>query len=265
MNVPPTLTLYAALAFYALGTLTALVTLFVRTRQLQNIGLGSMIVGFLSHTVWIGTICVKTGHPPITNLPETLSFIAWTVFAVELVLWLRYRVYAAAFFVYPLVLILLTFSAVVGESFQMLDPEMRSNVFTFHLLLTTVGIAGLLIGLAFGLLALLQHRALKRKTRGRLWELIPSLEVCSQLSYRALAVGFALYTIGLIAGVVWSYQTTAEFMDLRIKQIGAVAAWILFGVILQSYVANTYRRNRTIVLSAGALVALLIAVLGIRG
>lgn len=265
MNVPPTLTLYAALTFYALGTLTALLTLFTRAKRLQTTGLIAMIAGFLFHTVWIGTICVKTGHPPLTNLSETLSFIAWTVFAVELALWLRYRVYAAAFFVYPLVLLLLTVSAVAGENFQVLDPQLRSNVFTFHLLLTTVGIAGLLIGLAFGLLALLQHRALKRKTRGRLWEMIPSLEVCSLVGYRALAIGFALYTVGIIAGVVWSYRTTSGFIDLRAKQIGAVTAWVLFGVILQSYVANTYRSRRTLVISAGALIALLVAVLGIRG
>ena len=41
--------------------------------------------------------------------------MAWMVFAVELGLWIRYRVYAASFFVYPLVLLLLTVSAVVGE------------------------------------------------------------------------------------------------------------------------------------------------------
>jgi ABC-type uncharacterized transport system permease subunit len=258
-------TLYAALAFYGLGTLAALVSLFMRDRRLQHTGLACMIAGFVAHTIWIGSICRATGHPPITNLPETASFIAWTVFAVELGLWLRYRVYAAVFFVYPLVLLLLTVSAVVGESFRVLDPALRSNLFIAHLLLSTVGVAGLLIGLAFGLLALLQDRALKNKTRGRLWELIPSLDVCRTVSHRALAIGFSIYTVGLLAGVLWSYRTEAGFMELRVKQLGAIAAWILFGVLLQSYVTNTYRRKRTLFISAGAFVALVVAMLGIRG
>src|SRR5688500_20095174 len=105
--------IYVALAAYALGTIAALASLFVRDKRLQHAGLISMIAGFVAHTIWIGTICTRTGHPPITNLPETASFIAWTVFAVELALWIRYRVYAAVFFVYPLVLLLLTVSAVV--------------------------------------------------------------------------------------------------------------------------------------------------------
>jgi ABC-type uncharacterized transport system permease subunit len=265
MTFAPTDTLYVALGCYALGTLAALLSLFIREKKLQHFGLIFMIGGFAAHTMWIGTICARTGHPPITNLPEAASFVAWLVFAVELALWIRYRVYAAVFFVYPLVLLLLTISAVVGENFQVLDPALRSNLFTTHLLLTTVGVAGLFIGLAFGLLALLQDRALKNKTRGRLWEWIPSLDICKNVSYRALAIGFSIYTVGLIAGVLWSYRTDGGFVELRVKQIGAITAWILFGVLLQSYVSNTYRRPRTLFISAGAFIAIVVAILGIRG
>lgn len=265
MTFAPTFMLYVALAGYALGTLAALASLFHRDKRLQFVGLIAMIGGFVAHTVWIGTICVNTGHPPITNLPEAASFVGWLVFVVELGLWIRYRVYAAAFFVYPLVLLLLTVSAVVGENFKVLDPALRSNVFTAHLLLSTVGVAGLLIGLSFGLLALLQDRALKNKVRGRLWEWIPSLDICKRVSYRALAIGFSIYTLGLLAGVVWSYRTDGGFMDLRVKQIGAVTAWILFGFLLQSFVTNNYRSKRTLFLSAGAFVSIVVAMLGIRG
>jgi ABC-type uncharacterized transport system permease subunit len=257
--------LYLALALYALGTLAALATLFVRGKGLQYAGLAFMIGGFVAHTVWIGTICAATGHPPLTNLAETTSFVAWVVFAVELGLWIRYRVYAASFFVYPLVLLLLTTSAVVGENFAVLDPGLRSNVFTLHLLMSTLGVAGLLIGLAFGLLARIQDRALKNKRPGRLWEWIPSLDVCKNVSFRALSIGFSIYTIGLLAGVLWSYRTNAGFMDLRVKQIGAVTAWVLFGVLLQSYISNTYRQKRMLFVSAGAFLAIVVAMLGIRG
>lgn len=256
--------LYVALGAYALGTMAALVSLFVRDKRLQYAGLLLMLAGFVAHTIWIGTICAATGHPPITNLPESVSFVAWVVFVVELVLWLRYRVYAASFFVYPLVLLLLTISAVVGENFAVLDPQLRSNVFTVHLLMSTVGVAGLLIGLAFGLLALFQDRALKSKRPGRLWEWIPSLNVCRSLSFRALAIGFSIYTIGLLAGVLWSYRMNSGLMDLRVKQIGAVTAWVLFAVLLQSYLSNTFLRKRMVFVSAGAFVAILVAMMGIR-
>ena len=255
--------LYVALACYAAGTAIALLSLFVAARRIQIAGMLVMVAGFVAHTIWIGSICVRTGHPPLTNLPEISSFIGWTVFLIALILWIRYRVYAASFFVYPLVLLLLTVSAVVGETFKPLDPEMESNLFTGHLLFSSVGVAGLLIGLAFGLLAMLQDRALKAKTRGRLWDWIPSLDVCKTVSYRALAIGFSVYTLGLLAGVVWSYRTSAELIDLQVKQIGAVTAWLLFAILLQSYINDSYRGRRTLVISAAAFVSLLVSMMGI--
>lgn len=264
MNLGPTSLLYAALALYALGTLAALASLFTHERRPQLGALGVMIAGFVAHTVWIGTICVRSGHPPLTNLSEAAAFVAWTVFAVELGLWIRYRVYAAAFFVYPVVLILLTISAVAGENIVALDPKLRSSIFTAHLLASTLGVAALLIGLAFTSLAYAQDRALKSKTRGPLWDWIPSLNVCRVVSYRALAIGFSIYTLGLIAGVLWSYRTNAGFMELRVKSVGAVVAWILFAAILQSYISGAFRARRTMLISACAFVAILVSILGIH-
>ncbi len=263
MAFSPTGTLDVALVFYALGTIVAFASLLTHDRRWQHSALIVMIGGFVAHTVWIGTICARTGHPPLTNLPEAAAFISWTIFAVELALYTRYRVYAAAFFVYPLVLLLLLVAAVVGEPFAHLDPSLRSSLFTAHILLTTLGVAGLFIGLAFTLLAYMQDRALKSKKRGRLWEWIPSLNVCKVVSYRALAIGFIIYTLGLIAGVLWSYRTTAGPMDLRVKQVGAVVAWLFFAALLQTYLSGTYHARRTIFISAGAFVAIVVAILGI--
>jgi ABC-type uncharacterized transport system permease subunit len=264
MTISPNATLYVALAFYATGTLAALLSLFTHEKWTQNAGLAAMIAGFVSHTFWIGTICTITGHPPLTNLAEASSFVAWVVFAIELALFLRYRVQAASFFVYPLVLILLTISAVAREPFAKLSPDLRSNMFTAHLLSTTLGVAGLLIGLAFSYLAYVQDRALREKTRGRLWEWIPNLNVCRTVSYRALAIGFSVYTVGIITGVLWSYRTNVGLMELRSKQIGAVVAWVLFAVLLQSYIGGVFRGKRIVVISACAFIAILVAILGIQ-
>lgn len=263
MTLSPNAALYIALAFYAAGTLAALLSLWSRARRLQQAGLWLMIAGFVSHTLWIGSVCVRTGHPPLTNLPEASSFVAWTVFAVELGLFIRYRVHAASFFVFPLVLLLLTITALVHEPFTKMDPQLRSRVFIGHLLFSTLGVAALMIGIAFTVLAYVQDRALKQKRPGRLWDWIPSLDICKRVSYRALAVGFPVYTIGLIAGVLWSYRTTAGLMELRVKSVGAVVAWVLFALLLQSYITGIFRGRRTLLVSAGAFVAALVAMLGI--
>src|ERR1051325_11563401 len=122
----PNLTLYAALGLYAAGTLMALASLF--GRRLQTPALVLMLAGFVSHTVWIGTICVRTHHPPLTNLPEIAAFLSWTVFVVELVLLFKYRVHAASFFVYPLVLMLLTVSGGVAQPLPPAGPTGQAEL-----------------------------------------------------------------------------------------------------------------------------------------
>ena len=126
-----------------------------------------------------------------------------------------------------------------------------------------MGVAALFIGLAFTLLAFVQDRALKSKRRGALWDMIPSLDVCNKVGYRALAIGFSIYTIGLIASVMWSYRTTADLLVPSAKEIGAVVAWIFFAILLQTFITGAYRARRTIFLSACAFAATLVAILGI--
>src|SRR5207253_8251127 len=87
-----------------------------------------------------------------------------------------------------------------------------------------------------------------------------SSDVCSS----DLAVGFSIYTLGILAGILWSYRTTSELIDLRVKQIGGVVAWILFAILLQSYISGVYRGPRTAVISACAFLATVIAILGIH-
>jgi ABC-type uncharacterized transport system permease subunit len=256
--------LYASLFLYAAATAAVFVSLFRPSERLQLAGLLAMIAGFAAHSAWLVFVVIRTSHLPLTNLPESAASIAWAVVVAQLVLFARYRVHAAAFFVYPLVLILLTITATVQSRFVPLDPELRSTLFMAHVLLSALGIAGLLIGLAFTMLYRAQERSLKTKSRGRLSEWIPSLRVCDLLSYRALATGFVIYTMGLLTGILWAYRKTTGTFSLGAKEIGALVAWIMFAALLQSYINGSQRTARVYILSAVAFVSIAVAIFGIQ-
>ena len=185
--------------------------------------------------------------------------------AIEIGLYFRYKIHAASFFVYPLVVLLLSITAIVREPFAHLDPSLRSNLFLAHLLFTTVGVAGLLTSLIFAMLYRLQERSIKSKSRGAFYDWIPSLQICDVVSYRSLAVGFSLYTIGIITGILWSYRTNAGWMSLRSsKEMGALVAWMLFASLLQSYLNGTFRTQKNLLVSAAAFLSIVVAILGIR-
>jgi ABC-type uncharacterized transport system permease subunit len=265
MRLASTDLLYAALSLYGAGTSLVFASLlFARRTRAQHVAFIVMIAGFVAHTMFIGTICVRTGHPPLMNLAEVAAFISWSILLIELAIYARLRIYAAALLVYPLALLLLLITAIVGDPFAQINASQRSSLFTAHLLMSTIGVAVLFIGLAFSLIAAAQDRSLKSKRRGRLWDWIPSLDVCNAVSYRALAAGFVFYTIGLIAGFAWSFRTSSGSVEFHAKQIGALMAWVLFAILLQSQVTGVLRTRRTtLALSAAAFVAVVVSIFGI--
>lgn len=258
-----TITLLAALALYGIASAIVLAALNGRSRRLETVATVLMAAGLVSHTIWIGTICVRTGHPPLTNLPEITGFLGWTLLSTKLLLKFRFRVDAASFFVYPLVFVLLLISALVGERYAPIDGEVRSVLFVGHLLVTTLGMAAMLMGSVFTWLYHLHQHYLKSKRRGKLYDWIPSLQLCDFLSFRWLAVGFTLYTVGIIAGVLWAYRTAGDSFALRSKELGAILAWLLFAALLQSYINGSFRMRRNLVVSLAATISLGIALTGI--
>jgi len=111
-----------------------------------------------------------------------------------------------------------------------------------------------------------KHGLLLRPLRSRNgYRLYPPATVARiRLTRGALAIGFSVYTLGLITGVLWSYKTAAGIVEMRTKEVGAIVAWMLFAVVLQSYISGTYRTRRTMVVGAAAFVAILVAMLGIH-
>jgi len=262
--VTPNTALYFAILLYGAGTLVVLWALVRRIGHPPSLAIAFAGVALASHTFFIGTICSTTGHPPITNLAETVTFIAWVIMVVEIVLLWRYRVQAAAFFVYPVVVLLLVIAAVVREPFAPIPSDRQSQIFIIHILLTTIGLAALLIALAFAMLYYFQERAIKQKRRGAFYDWIPSLRVCDLVSYRALTSGFAIYTAGLLAGIYWSYRLHEGAMTLGAKEIGAVVAWVVFAALIQLHIADSFRSKRTVVLAIIAFASILVAIFGIR-
>lgn len=256
--------LYTTIVLYALGSASALFAVVRRSPRLHKPALGLMAVGLLTHTIWIGSICVRTGHAPITNLPETASFIAWTILVIKLFLHFRYRIEGATFFIYPLVLLLLSLSAVIGESIRPLEPALRSRVFIGHLLLTNVGVAALLIAGGFTILYLIQEKAVREKRQSALSAWLPSLRACDQISYRALAIGFSIYTVGILSGFIWSYMAPESTLRPGAKEIGAFVAWLMFAALLQSHLSGNYRTRKNLIIAAVAFASIVVSILGIQ-
>lgn len=92
-----------------------------------------------------------------------------------------------------------------------------------------------------------------------------SLERLEKLIYTAVTFGFALFSIGVVTGVVWAvhagHTRLGERWYLVPKVFLALAAWVVFAVVLHTPIAPRLRGKKNAILSIVGLLLTLAALL----
>ena len=76
------------------------------------------------------------------------------------------------------------------------------------------------------------RRELRSRSPRTFYYLIPSLERCDTLSARAVEAGFALLTLAIITGLLWSHAVHGRYWTSSPKEWSAVVAWTLYVVLI---------------------------------
>ena len=112
------------------------------------------------------------------------------------------------------------------------DPVLKSLFLPIHTTLAFFGYAALFVAFAGGILYLIQERELRSRAPRTFYYLIPSLERCDTLSARAVEAGFALLTLAIITGLLWSHAVHGRYWTSSPKEWSAVVAWTLYVVLI---------------------------------
>lgn len=128
----------------------------------------------------------------------------------------------------PFICVLQGVGLVLGIGPSPLTLDFQGAGFVLHVALAFVGLQGLAIAFAAGLLYLMQHHELKMKRLGRLFVFIPPLATLERIGRIALLVGFVSLTLALLVGWAWTVQNrgSLEFRDPKV--LWAVLSWLVF-------------------------------------
>lgn len=85
-----------------------------------------------------------------------------------------------------------------------------------------------------------------------------SQEILDAVSYRAVVLGYPLYTVGaLFAGAIWAEQAWGQFWSWDPKEVGALITWLFFsGYLHARYQRGWAGKRAAILVITGFLVAL---------
>jgi len=237
--------LLAVLAAYLIAAIHSILAFVNKRRTLQQVAEWSMFVGFVLHTGVLIDDWAVDGHYPLFGLRETLSFVAWALVGGYAIVLYRYRAQAVGAFAMPLISIL-TFVALVKSQ----DPNATAAAFSttwlfpIHTTLLIFAYAAFFIVFMASVMYLLQERELKLKTFSAFFHRLPSLSTVNEIATHAAAIGLTLLTLGLVAGMFWSWSLHGKMWRNDPKEIFALLTWLLYFVLAMYRSTANWRGRR---------------------
>lgn len=227
--------------FLPLGYLVALVAylgVFVEHgEQVERVATPLAWGVVLVHGAYIMISAIGFQHVPTANTWESLTFVAFAMALVYLLLEWRQGERSTGVFILGAVLLFQTLSSAFVTHTRDVPDILRSPMFGVHVTAALMGYVALAVSAVYGVMYLLQYRQLKNRNVGLLFQRLPNLETLSRLNIGALGFGWLGLTIAIIAGATWA--TTLEVQG-RLegnfltdpKFLLTAALWVLYGLCL---------------------------------
>ena len=169
---------------------------------------------------------------PWRNLKEAMAFFAWSIILLFLIYEQRFKLAVTGAFVVPIALVLMIFAATLDKTVNPLPPALQSHWLGLHTSVSFLGYAAFVITFACGLMYLIQERQLKLKRLGAIFHRLPPLDVMDTISYRALSIGWPLFTLGMITGSIWAESAWGTYWGWQPKETASLLVWVLYLAVL---------------------------------
>lgn len=241
--------LLTAVVLYALGLLHSLFGFYQKRPVFVKIALGMVGAAFISHTVFLVLLGVQRGHFPITNLSESLCFLAWCISLTFIAADLRYRMNALGAFILPLVALLMIFFQVLWEENHSIPPALRSGWVYFHGAAAFLSYAAFFLTFISGILYLIQEKDLKEKHFRFMYFRLPSLQACDELFQGSLFIGFIAMTLAIISGAFYAQQAWGRFWNWDPKETAALITWGIYLFLVNCRLSPRWRGKRAAYIS----------------
>lgn len=204
---------------------------------------GTMLVWFgaVFSTLSIALRWWAAGHFPLTNMYEfSLVFVAF--------LSILHLAFEKMYNVRQLGAITATVAAGMTLYIWSLDPSMRevnplipalqaNAILTAHVSAATLAYATFTVAFGAAVLFLIAN---KRQVP---W--LPSAEMLDDVAFRAITLGFPLFTLNIILGSVWAHDAWGTYWQWDPKETAALFTWLVYGVYLHTRTLRGWRGSRS--------------------
>ena len=219
--------LVASTLCYLAAVVRTFLSIRAGTLQLGRFNFFAILTGFLLQTAFLSVRGHALGRCPLTNLFEVLTFLAWSVALIYLLVGPVYRLSLMGAFTAPLVILIQTLALLTPIDVRHPVRTPVNSWLEFHASMSTIAYGAFALACIAGVMYLVQERQLKTHNLFSIFYHLPPLSDLFVAITRLLWWGLGLYTLGLISGFFIGQPLP------RIQVFCSFAVWILYAAILQ--------------------------------
>jgi cytochrome c-type biogenesis protein CcsB len=236
--------------------------------------LSNFLFGFTLLSRWIGD-----HYFPLSNLYESLIFLAWSISAIHLFLETKTKSRLIGAISSPLLFLISGFSSltlpVEMQKSLPLVPSLQSNWLMMHVSMMMISYSILFLGSLFSILYLVFFKFVAKDSTftplgvtNSLSQVISSkmllLDRIDIWSYRIIGLGFPFLTIGIISGAVWANEAWGSYWSWDPKETWALITWLVFAIYLHSRLLKGWQGEKAASLGSLGFFVLWVCYLGVN-
>ena len=186
----------------------------------------AILFGFAMLSIDLWSRGHTQGACPVNSLFEVLVFISWSILLIYLVIGPAYHLSLLGAFTSPLVFVMLLVALIGSVGSVPQWPVQKDPWVALHAALSLIAYGAFALAAVAGLMYLVQDRQIKKhKTGALLFNLPPIADLCVA-NARLLWLGFALLTVGFVAGQVSGMPVNS------LKFVVSALIWMAYGATL---------------------------------
>lgn len=248
-----------AISAYSLASLIQLRSLTSKTNKYKTtfwiLGIAAVIThGYL---VLINMFVINGMN---LGVFKALSLVAWMMATLILLATLKKPVECLAIVLFPLaVLTLILDHSLPTAHLVAYDSNWQLQA---HIFISITAYSFLTIAVVQSIVLAIQDHQLHNRQPSGFIQSLPPLQIMEQLLFQIIAIGFILLTIGLLIGILFLQDITAQ--HLVHKTVLSSLAWTIFAILLWGRWRFGWRGRKAIRLALAGFIALMLAFIGTK-
>ena len=212
-----------------------------RLKKLASYSVLVLIILLAVHAAEIALRGAAIGTIPLATKFDALSFLAFAITIVYLIIELSVDSKATGFFALALSFIIQTIASVLYNWDLTHNPLLSNPIYAVHVVLTILGYTAVSISALYALLYVMLNHNLRNHNLGLVYEKLPPLSLLEQMSIRSVQIGIIFLGLGLLLGHLRALDILGTFMPADYKVIFTDLIWVAY---VLAYLISQLRKWR---------------------